>query len=139
MPEVNPGRAACFMLMAQTRKVMINKTIYFIHAPSTTLGRSPLQRGFFPYAFTEKYIHSLQSELDRLDINMNVVADDTESEIERLIARAPALLVCAPGLRYQFYHRGFDKHKIVWLNVAEYMSADVQPVIAKIFESKVIG
>ncbi len=118
---------------------MTNKTIYFIHAPSSTLGRSPLQRGFFPYAFTEKYIHNLQSELDRLDLNVKVVADDTESEIERLIARAPALLVCAPGLRYQFYHRGFDKHKIVWLNVVNYLSADAQPVIERILKSKVIG
>lgn len=111
---------------------MTIKTIYFIHGPSTTLGRSPLQRGFFPYALTEKYILRLQSEIDRSGLNWKVVADDTESDIEALIAREPALLVCAPGLRYQFYHRGFDKDKIVWLNVMEYFSADPHSVIQRI-------
>ncbi|ORM89459.1 hypothetical protein HA50_22785 [Pantoea cypripedii] len=113
---------------------MTKKTIYFIHSPSPTLGRSPLQKGFFPYAFTRKYIQSLQSEVDRLGLEWKVIADDTESDIEILIARSPALLVCAPGLRYQFFHRGFDKHKIIWLNVMEYLSADPKSVIEKLAE-----
>ena len=85
---------------------MTSKTIYVVHSPSPTLGRSPLQRGYFPYAITDKFIKSLQLELDRLDINCRVIADDTESDVEVLITREPILLVCAPGLRYQFYHRG---------------------------------
>ncbi|WP_416414348.1 hypothetical protein [Pantoea sp. App145] len=113
---------------------MINKTIYFIHSLSPTLGRSPLQKGVFPYAFTRKYIQNLQGELDRMGLEWKVIADDTESDIEILIARSPALLVCAPGLRYQFFHRGFDKHKIVWLNVMEYLSADPESVIEKLAE-----
>jgi len=113
---------------------MTNKTIYFIHSPSATLGRSPLQRGVFPYALTEKYILNLQHDVAQLGGDWNVVADDTESDITMLIARAPDLLVCAPGLRYQFYHRGFDKHRIVWLEVMEYTSADAKPVIKRILE-----
>lgn len=60
----------------------------------------------FPLPRTEKFIKSGQRELDRLGTDYRVIADDTESEIEILITRNPVLLVCAPGLRYQFYHRG---------------------------------
>lgn len=113
---------------------MTRKTIYVVHSPSPTLGRSPLQRGYFPYAFTEKFIKSLQRELDRLEINCRVIADDTESDIEVLITRDPALLVCAPGLRYQFYHQGFNKQKIVWLGVMEYCSADPRSALKRLTE-----
>ncbi|WP_017348605.1 hypothetical protein [Pantoea sp. A4] len=111
---------------------MTRNTIYVIHSPNPTLGRSPLQRGFFLYALTEKFIKSLQRELDRLCMDYQVVADDTESDIEVLITRDPALLVCVPGLRFQFYHRGFDKQKIVWLNVIEYSSADPFSVLNRL-------
>lgn len=113
---------------------MTGKIIYVVHSPSPTLGRSPLQRGYFPYALTEKYIESLQRELDRLDINCRVIADDTESDIEVLITRYPVLLVCAPGLRYQFYHQGFDKQKIVWLDVMEYCSSDPRSALKRLAE-----
>lgn len=113
---------------------MTGKTIYVVHSPSPTLGRSPLQRGYFPYALTEKYIKSLQRELDRLDIDCRVIADDTESDIEVLISRDPVLLVCAPGLRYQFYYQGFDKRKIVWLGVMEYCSADPRSTLGRLAE-----
>ena len=113
---------------------MTGKTIYVVHSPSPTLGRSLLQKGYFPYALTEKYIKSLQRELDRLDIDCTVIADDTESDIEVLITREPVLLVCAPGLRYQFYHQGFDKRKIVWLGVMEYCSADPRSTLIRLAE-----
>lgn len=113
---------------------MTSKTIYVVHSPSPTLGRSLLQRGYFPYALTEKFIKSLQRELDRLDIKCRVIADDTESDIEVLITRDPVLLVCAPGLRYQFYHQGFDKQKIVWLGVIEYSFSDPRSVLRRLAE-----
>ncbi|EGO8354311.1 hypothetical protein E0V34_26150 [Escherichia coli] len=111
---------------------MTNKVVYFIHSPSPTLGRSPLLRGYFPYSLTEKYIQALQSELNSLQLDWSVLADDTESDIEMLMARDPALLICAPGLRYQFYHNGFPKQKIVWLSVMEYACANPDSVIQKL-------
>ncbi|MEG3132330.1 hypothetical protein SC206_01935 [Rouxiella sp. T17] len=113
---------------------MTSKTIYVVHSPSPTLGRSPLQRGYFPYALTENFIKSLQLELDRIGTDYRVIADDTESDIEILITRNPVLLVCAPGLRYQFYHRGFDKQKIIWLDVMEYSSVDPRSVLKRLAE-----
>lgn len=113
---------------------MTNTLIYFIHSPSPTLGRSPLQHGYFLYFLTEKYIQALQRDLDSLNLNFSVYTDDTESNIERLKSREPALLICAPGLRYQFYHAGFPKQKIVWLSVMEYAYANTDPVIRKLNE-----
>lgn len=123
-----------FAVLMQTGNVMENKAIYFIHSPSPLLGRSPLQRGFFPYALTDKYIKALQGELDKRDFGWKVFADDTESNVEVLIARTPALLVCAPGLRFLFSHRGFDADKIVWLNMIEFTSANPKPVIKRLLE-----
>ncbi|MRT27071.1 hypothetical protein GJV14_24210 [Enterobacteriaceae bacterium RIT697] len=113
---------------------MTSKAIYVVHSPSPMLGRSPLQRGYFPFTLTEKFIKSLQRELDKFGADYRVIADDTESDIEVLITRDPVLLVCAPGLRYQFYHQGFDKRKIVWLGVMEYCSADPRSVLRLLAE-----
>ena len=107
---------------------MANKTIYFIHRPSPTLGRSPLHGGYFPYFLTEKFIKSLQKELERRE----VIPDDTKSDIEALIERKAALLVCAPGLRFQFYHQGFKKPNIIWLGVMEYVSVDTSAIINRL-------
>lgn len=111
---------------------MANRTIYFIHRPSPMLGRSPLQGGYFPYFLTEKFIKALQRELDRKGLLWEAVPDDTESDIEVLIARKADLLVCAPGLKYQFHYQGFDKSNIIWLGVMEYVSMDTSEIINKI-------
>ncbi|WP_243079479.1 hypothetical protein [Pantoea sp. MQR6] len=113
---------------------MTNKTIYFIHRPSPTLGRSPLHGGYFPYFLTEKFIKSLQRELDRRGLPWQVMPDDTGSDIEALIARKAALLVCAPGLRFQFYHQGFEKPNIIWLGFMEYVSVDISAIINRLSE-----
>ncbi|QGR09571.1 hypothetical protein CTZ24_24190 (plasmid) [Pantoea phytobeneficialis] len=118
---------------------MTNKAIYMIHRPSPMLGRSPIQGGFFPYKLTEKYIAALQNELDRSAPGWTVFADDTESDINLLAERNPTLLVCAPGLRYQFYHQGFDEDKIIWLSVLEYASADPESVIKRLRELACYG
>lgn len=65
---------------------MTNKVIYFIHSPSPTLGCSPLLRGYFPYHRTEKFIRALQNEQNNLQFPLKVFADDTEPNIEMLMA-----------------------------------------------------
>ncbi len=111
---------------------MVNRTIYFIHRPSPMLGRSPLQGGYFPYFLTENFIKGLQREIDKRGLLWEVVPDDTESDIEALIARKAALLVCAPGLKFQFHYQGFDKNNIIWLGVMEYVSVDTSEIISRI-------
>jgi hypothetical protein len=113
---------------------MANGPIYFIHRPSPMLGRSLLSGGYFPYFLSDKFIKGLQRELDRKRLPWKVIPDDTESDIEVLIARNAALLVCAPGLRFQFYHQGFDKRNIIWLGVIEYISVDNSKIINRLHE-----
>lgn len=111
---------------------MTVKTIYFIHHPAPLLGRSPLQRGYFPYFLTEKYIKTLQQDIDRKKLPWKVIPDDTEADSEALMARQADLLVCAPGLRLQCYPRGFDKDNIIWLAVLAYVTADTSTVINRL-------
>lgn len=114
---------------------MTHGTIYFIHRPSPMLGRSPLQGGHFPHRMTEDFVTGLQNDLKRRGLPWTVLEDDTESDIDVLIARKANLLICAPGLRFQFYHQGFNKQNIIWLNVTEFAAIDTTTVINRLIAS----
>lgn len=116
---------------------MVKYKIYFIYMPSPMLGRYPLQGiggGLFAYYREDKYISALQGVLDKVYPEWSVERDDTESDIEKLIAQKATLLICAPGLRFQFFRNGFSKKNIIYLSTMEYVNNDVNPVIKRIKE-----
>lgn len=110
--------------------------------PSPMLGRNPMQgvngAGFFGNLFgvynEDKYIDKLNSDLRALGISWITIRDNTESDIEKIIAQGAKLLVCAPGLKFQFYRGGFNKKNIIHLSTMEYASNITRPVIARIKE-----
>lgn len=116
--------------------------IYFIYMPSPSLGRSPMQNangaGIFGRLFglfsEDKYIDALIQKVNMTFPEWEVFRDDTEADIEKLRAQDAALLVCAPGLKYQFFTDGFDKNRIVYLSTMEYSTLNTHPVIMKIKE-----
>lgn len=113
------------------------ENIYFISRPTPIIGRSPIfgaGGGLFGFYREDKYIAVLQTKLKLAGIDWIVKADDTESDIEKLMEKNAKLLVCAPGLRFQFYSNGFDKKKIVHLSMMDYITNNVTPVINKIKE-----
>jgi len=120
---------------------MEKQKIYFIYMPSPILGRSPMQgingAGFFGNLFgiytEDKYISVLKSELEKRKLNWTVQRDNTESDIEKIIEQKVKLLVCAPGLKYQFYKGGFNKKNIIHLSIMEYANNITDPII------KIIG
>lgn len=109
--------------------------IYFITSPSPTLGRSTLHGigGVFLGRHKEKeYIGVLRQGLKDYNLKWTVASDDTESNIEMIIARKIKLLVCAPGLRFQFYNHGFEKRNIIHLSMMDYVNNNIHPVISRI-------
>lgn len=109
--------------------------IYFISRPSPTLGRSPLSRGAIFGLYREKrYISALQHQLATQGLAWSIEADDTESDIEKLIAKGADLLICAPGLRLQLYTDGFDQNNIIHLNMMDYVNNNTRLVMNKIKE-----
>ncbi|WP_281352675.1 hypothetical protein [Acerihabitans arboris] len=42
-----------------------------------------------------------------------VESDNTGADIEKSMEQKAKLLVCAPGLRFQFYNNGFYKNNII--------------------------
>lgn len=130
----------CLIMIMGAR--MEKEKIYFIYMPSPMLGRSPMQgvngAGFFGNLlgiYTEdKYISKLKAELDRRNLNWSIERDNTESDIEKLIEQKAKLLICAPGLKYQFYRGGFNEKNIVYLSMMEYASNITHPVIKRIEE-----
>lgn len=116
---------------------MEKQKIYFIYMPSPMLGRSPMQgvngAGFFGNLFgiytEDQYISVLKTELEKRKLNWTIQRDDTESDIERIIEKKIKLLVCAPGLKYQFYKGGFSKENIIHLSMVEYANNITDPVI----------
>ncbi|MCR0998029.1 hypothetical protein [Serratia rubidaea] len=118
------------------RKLSIGK-IYLISKPSQILGRSPFHGmggGLFGFYKEETYVSCLQKELKIKNIDWSVDIDNTESNIEKLINQGADILVCTPGLRFQFYTNGFNKEDIIYLSMMEYITNNVNPVIKKIKE-----
>lgn len=121
---------------------MEKKRIYFIYMPSPMLGRNPLQgvngAGIFGGLFglnTEfNYIDALERRLKADFPSWVAYRDDTESDIEKLIEQQAIVLVCAPGLKYQFYLNGFNKKNVVYLSTYEYSTNNITPVIKRIKE-----
>ena len=113
------------------------KNIVFIYMPSPTLFRTPgfgVSGGLFSYFREDKYIGAVQKAIDKRQLNWRFTRDTTESNIEALIAEGAELLVLAPGLRFMFYRKNFDKQRMVFLTTMEFMSNDVRPVMRKIRE-----
>ena len=113
------------------------KNIVFIYMPSPTLFRTPgfgVSGGLFAYFREDKYIAAVQKAIDKRQLNWRFTRDTTESNIETLMDEGVELLVCAPGLRFMFYRKNFDKQRMVFLTTMEYLSNDVRPVMRKIRE-----
>jgi len=113
------------------------KNIVFIYMPSPTLFRTPgfgVGGGLFAYFREDKYIAAVQKAIDKRQLNWRFTRDTTESNIETLMDEGVELLVCAPGLRFMFYRKNFDKQRMVFLTTMEYLSNDVRPVMRKIRE-----
>lgn len=120
----------------------MNKKIYFIYMPSQTLGRYPMQGvngagifgGFLKLYSEDDYIQKLQKYFTANNFKWDIFRDDTESDIEELIKKNVDLLVCAPGLKYQFNKNGFNKDNIVYLTTMEFSNCNIRPVLNKIKE-----
>lgn len=116
---------------------MDKNKIYFIYMPSPLLSRSPFHGaggGLFAFYREDKYIENLNRVLIEKNFNWRIERDNTESDIEQLISQNAQLLVCAPGLRFQFYHKGFPKNSVVHLSIMEYIANNIRPVLKKIEE-----
>lgn len=114
------------------------KKIIFISMPSPTLMRAPGfgVGGLFTHFREDKYMHAVQKEIDKHQLHWRFTSDTTESNIKTLIAEGAELLVLAPGLRFMFYRKNFDKQRMVFLTTMEFMSNDVRLVMRKIQEQE---
>ncbi|HBO23647.1 MAG TPA: nitrogen fixation protein NifS [Providencia sp.] len=118
----------------------MGKKIFLIHNPSPTLGRvtypwvngSSIVARYLSGNTVDNYLSALQKEIDVKNLDWKAYCDDTESDIEKLISQNADLLVCVPGLKYQFNETGFDKNNIIYLSTMEYANNVTTAVISKI-------
>ncbi len=111
--------------------------IYFISRSSPTIGRSAFAGaggGLFGLYKEKQYISALQNTLKSAGIGWIVESDNTEADIEKLMEQKAKLLVCAPGLRFQFYSNGFDKNNIIHLSMMDYVNNNFKLVIKRVKE-----
>lgn len=118
----------------------MGKKIFLIHNPNPTLGRvtypwvngSSIVARYLSGNTVDNYLSALQKEIDVKNLDWKAYCDDTESDIEKLISQNADLLVCVPGLKYQFNETGFDKNNIIYLSTMEYANNVTTAVISKI-------
>ncbi|WBA55893.1 nitrogen fixation protein NifS [Providencia sp. 21OH12SH02B-Prov] len=118
------------------------KKVYLIYQPSPTLGRAAFTwldgSNFIARILSgntvEHYVSLLQSTIQKKNLNWIVYKDNTESDIEMLIQQNASLLICIPGLKYQFYKKDFDTKNIIYLSTMEYANSDTTSVIKRIEE-----
>ncbi len=121
---------------------MEQKKVYLIYRPSPTLGRSVSMGGngssFIDLILNgntvDHYLSALQKEVDSKNLNWHIYRDDTESDIDKLVTQNAKLLICIPGLKYQFNNVGFDKHNIIYLSTMEYANNETARIINRIIE-----
>ncbi|MDD9340574.1 MAG: nitrogen fixation protein NifS [Providencia heimbachae] len=121
---------------------MEKKKVYLIFSRSPTIGRSafPWVSGssiiarFLNGNSADNYVSALQNEIDKKTLEWTVYLDDTESDIEKLISQNAKLLICIPGLRFQFNRTGFDKNNVIYLSTMEYANNVTIPVLKRIDE-----
>jgi hypothetical protein len=117
--------------------MMTVNNIVFVYMPSPTLFRAPefgASGNLFAHGREDRYIAAVQKAIDERNLNWRITRDTTESNAEKLKVLNVQLLVCAPGLRFMFYRKDFDKHRMVYLTTMEYLSDNVMPVIRKLRE-----
>ncbi|WGE30953.1 nitrogen fixation protein NifS (plasmid) [Edwardsiella tarda] len=109
---------------------MINtRNIIFVYNSSPTLGRAPpFTSLIFSWFKESSYIDRLSVAISDEQLEWQVKLDDTESDIEK-IEKTAAVIICAPGLKYQFYTGSFNKKNIIYLSTMEYKENDVTRVI----------
>ncbi|WON77795.1 hypothetical protein [Serratia sp. UGAL515B_01] len=110
---------------------MSKKIIVFVYNSSPLLGRSPPFTGaIFSWFKEDKYLKVLNKDLIEKKYNWIAKLDDTEADID-IIKNYADMIICSPGLQYQFYTGQFDKSKIIYLTTLEYSCNDTKRVIEK--------
>ncbi|HEM8291626.1 TPA: nitrogen fixation protein NifS [Providencia stuartii] len=82
----------------------------------------------------DNYVSVLQNEINKINLDWEVCPDNTESDIEKLISQNAKLLICTPGLRFQFNRTGFDKNNIIYLSSMEYANNVITRALKRINE-----
>ncbi|GAB1439170.1 hypothetical protein MASR2M36_19350 [Providencia sp.] len=121
---------------------MEKNKIYLIYSRSPTIGRiafpwlsgSSFITRFLDGNTVDNYVSALQNEINKINLDWQVCPDDTESDIEKLISQSAKLLICTPGLRFQFNRTGFNKNNIIYLSSMEYANNVTTRILKRISE-----
>ena len=105
----------------------MHKKIIFVFNSGPIFGRAvPITGAIFSWFREEDYVFHLNKAVT--PFGWAVEKDSTEANIEEIKTQAE-IIVCAPGIRWQFYTDGFDKKRIIYLSTMEYATNDTRRVL----------
>ncbi|WP_414839447.1 hypothetical protein [Carnobacterium sp. TMP28] len=79
----------------------------------------------------KKFLEKLQMELVKLDYPVTVVKDDTEANLEDIIARQYDFIICVPGLQKKLLSK--DKlPQVFHIDSQDYYSSSISKTITNI-------
>ncbi|PSB84878.1 hypothetical protein [Photobacterium damselae] len=112
----------------------MRKLIVFVFKSSPLLGRgTPFTGAIFSWFKEDFYVEKLNRLLISLNLNWIAKVDDTDSDIYQIEKKAN-IIICAPGLKYQFFTNKFNKNRILYLTTTEYYNSDMSNIIKLIHE-----
>lgn len=104
------------------------KKIVFVFNSSPLLGRSsPITAAIFSWFREKNYIEVLEGYLKREGYAWVVEQDTSEANIDELKHYAE-IIICAPGLQWQFFTDDFDKKRIIYLSTMEYATNNIERI-----------
>ena len=106
----------------------MQRKIIFVNNSSPMLGRAPpVTSAIFSWFREKSYIQTLQEYLKREAYCWEVEPDASDANIDE-IKQYANIIVCAPGLQWQFFIDDFDKNRIIYLSTMEYATNNIERV-----------
>ncbi|MGD8203932.1 nitrogen fixation protein NifS [Pantoea sp. FN0305] len=106
----------------------MQRKIIFVNNSSPMLGRAPpITSAIFSWFREKSYIQTLADYLKREGYPWVVEQDTSEANIDE-IKQYAEIIICAPGLQWQFLINDFDKIRIIYLSTMEYATNNIDRV-----------
>ncbi|BAP85302.1 hypothetical protein LOOC260_107620 [Paucilactobacillus hokkaidonensis JCM 18461] len=105
------------------------KKAVLVYYRTNMLLQGPFYKPLYGIKKYHAYIDRLQQAVSDRKLDWNIIADDTDADIEKLEQENVDVVLCEPGLEKFFNAGDFPTNKILFLDSLSYYNTDVLPAL----------